>query len=287
MQTKEIKLSGGKTFPIKEFKLESFNMNPSICMIAKRRSGKSWVCRSILKHYENIPCGIIIAKTEKMNCFYGKFFPDLYIHYEYKSEILENLLYRQEQMIEKCIKYYQRGKKVDPRTFLVMDDCLASKGTWMNDQHILEIFYNGRHFQIIFILTMQFPLGIRPELRCNFDYIFLLSEDFYSNQKRLYDHYAGMFPNFDSFRQVFLQLTSDYGCMVIVNGGTKEGILNKVFFYKASEVQINSIGCKQFNDYHKNNFNRNWKKATFFDINKFVEKKSKQNIKVTKIGSDI
>lgn len=283
MVAKEIKLNGGKSMPIREFKLEWLSLNPSICMIAKRGSGKSWVCRSIIKHFSYLPGGVIIAKTEKMSCFYGNFFPDIYIHYEYKSEILDNLLYRQELIIEKCKKKYTVGKKIDPRAFLVMDDCLSSKGTWMNDQPILEVFFNGRHYQLIFILTMQFPLGIKPELRTNFDYIFLLSEDFYSNQKRLYDHYAGVFPTFDFFRQVFLQLTDNYGSMVIVNRGPKKDILDKIFYYKAMNENIGIIGCRQFKDFHNKNYNSNWKNNNkAFNINKFV-KKNKQNIIVNKI----
>ena len=50
-------------------------------------------------------------------------------------------------------------------------------------------------------------MGIPPEMRSNFDYIFLLAEDFISNRKRLYEHYAGMFPNFDIFQQVFTEVT--------------------------------------------------------------------------------
>ena len=37
----------------------------------------------------------------------------------------------------------------------------------------------------------------------NFDYIFILGEDMTSNRKRLYEHYAGMFPTFDVFEKVF------------------------------------------------------------------------------------
>ena len=32
---------------------------------------------------------------------------------------------------------------------------------------------------------MQYAVGIPPEMRSNFDYIFLLAEDFISNRKRL------------------------------------------------------------------------------------------------------
>lgn len=285
MVAKEIKVLGGKTLPIRDFKLEWFCQNPSICMIAKRASGKSWVCRAIIKHFRHLPGGVIISKTEKMSSFYGNFFPDTYIHYEYKGEIIDNLLARQNIMIEKCVTKYKEGKKVDPRAFLVMDDCLASKGTWMNDQPILEIFYNGRHYQLLFILTMQFPLGIKPELRCNFDYIFLLSEDFFSNQKRIFDHYAGMFPSFDVFRTVFLQLTDNYGCMVIVNRGPKKDLIDKVFHYRANNEEIGLIGCKQFIDFHEKNYNRDWSKVNnnTVDINKLIPgKKNKPNIVVSK-----
>ena len=110
-------------------------------------------------------------------------FPDLFIHYKYKSEIIERILYRQQVIIEKRKKKKKFGKKVDPRAILVMDDCLSSKGSWMKDEPIMKMFFDGRHYKVMYILTMQFPLGISPELRGNFDYIFLLAEDFYSNQK--------------------------------------------------------------------------------------------------------
>ena len=61
---------------------------------------------------------------------------------------------------------------------------MSSKGSWIKDPNILELFFNGRHHHISFILTMQFSLGIPPEMRSNFDYIFLLAEDFISNRKR-------------------------------------------------------------------------------------------------------
>jgi hypothetical protein len=286
MATKDIKIDDS-SLPIREFQLDWMVDNASICMIAKRGSGKSWVVRSILKYYRNIPGGIIIAPTDKMNSFYGKFFPDIYIHYEYKSEIIEKMLYRQTQIIEKAKEKARRGKKCDPRAFLIMDDCLSSKGSWMKDETIMQMFFDGRHYKIMYILTMQFPLGITPELRCNFDYIFLLAEDFQSNQKRLYDHYAGMFPSFPSFRQVFVDLTDDYGCMVIVNRGSRKNFLDKVFWYKAIDDNIDQIGCNQFNEFNKNNYDKHWReKNKPFDITQFVDSRRKDKINVAKIAND-
>ena len=276
--TKNVKVGGNMSLPILEFQLDSMCENPAIVMIAKRASGKSWVCRSILRHFRDIPVGIIIAPTEKMANppFYSEFFPDSYIHYEYRSEIIEKLLYRQDAMIEKEKEKEKIGKKIDPRGFILMDDCLSKKGSWMKDQPIMELLFNGRHYRLMYMLTMQFPLGITPELRCNFDYIFLLNEDFYSNLKRLYDHYAGMFPTFDAFRQVFKDVTSDFGSMVIVNRGARSSFLEKIFWYKAENEKLEKmIGCDQFVDYHKHNYDESWrKKKKQFDIMDITKKKA-------------
>ena len=275
----------GNSIPIKEFSLTSMATNPSICMIAKRGSGKSWIVRSILKHFKTIPGGLIISPTDNMSCFYGKFFPDVYIHYEYKSEIIEKVLYRQERIIQKSKEKAKLGKKVDPRTYIIMDDCLSTKGTWMRDAPVMKLLFDGRHYHIMYILTMQFPLGIQPELRNNFDYIFLLAEDFYTNQKRLYDHYAGMFPNFNAFRSVFLELTNEFGAMVIVNRGTRKTLLDKIFYYKAKNENVDQIGCTQFNDFHNKNYDSEWRSRNKpFDMDKFVENKKKSTIKVEKIS---
>ena len=275
----------GSSLPIREFKLEWLCPNASICMIAKRGAGKSWVCREILNHVKDLPGGIIISPTDKMNMFYGKWFPDIFIHHKYKTEIIEKLLYRQNKMIEKMKEKFKKGKRCDPRTFLVMDDCLADKGQWTKDPKIFELFYNGRHYMIMYILTMQFPLGIKPELRGNFDYIFLMAEDFFNNQKRIYDHYAGMFPNFNTFRQVFQKLTNDFGCMVIVNRGHRKSLLDKVFWFKAKRRKIERIGCKQFNTYHKNNYDPDWKRKELkLDVDDWVGERKKGNIHVERVS---
>ncbi len=289
-ETKDISLKGKKDkLPIKTFTLDMFVTDPAIIMIAKRGSGKSWVVRAVLDFFKDIPVGLIIAPTDRMNKFYGKFFPDSYIHYEYKTEIIESVLRRQILIIEKEAARRAQGKKLDPRAFIIMDDCLGQKGSWAKDKPILELLFNGRHYRLMYILTMQFPLGISPELRCNFDYIFLLADDTISNQKRIYDHYAGMFPTFDAFRQVFCQLTADFGSMVIVNRGVKKSLFDKVFFYKAPDLSTLTevkFGCRQFRNFHKYNYDENWaKKGSLFNVDEYFadKKKNKGSIEIEKV----
>jgi len=277
---------GGKLdrLPIKMFSPDMFIGSPSIVMIAKRGSGKSWIVRALLEHFKNIPVGCIIAPTDKESGFYGEFFPETYIHYEFKPETLEKIFARQSLIKDKAKQKELEGKTIDTRSFVVMDDCLASKSAWLKDPTIQKIFFNGRHYEIMYILTMQFPLGITPDLRSNFDYIFLLAEDIVSNQKRIYEHYAGMFPTFEAFRQVFAQLTDDFGAMVIVNRGAKKTFFDKIFWYKAPNLENmhTTFGHKQFDDFHKQNFNEDWKKSSGgFNVDEYMMRKKKNKGRIT------
>ncbi len=262
MKIKDIQIRGGDTLQIRQLKLQDMCENPSIIMIAKRGSGKSWIIKAILVHFSNIPCGVVISPTDRMNSFYNDFFPDSYIHYEYKSELIVKILERQTQMIDKQQLKKKQGRNIDVRAFIIMDDCLGDKKSWVRDPPILELLFNGRHYQIMYILSMQFALGITPELRSNFDYIFLLKAEFISEQKKLFDHYAGMFPNFDSFRQVFNELTANFGCMVIDNRRKASNSFERLFWYRAPDLsrQTKQIGCSQFRKYHEYNYDKDWKK---------------------------
>jgi hypothetical protein len=274
MATKSVKF-GTSHLAIKRFEIKDMCEHATIAMIAKRASGKSYLTREIMYHKKSIPAGIAISRTEKLNKFYSDFIPDSYIFSEYDSDILSKVYERQSIMNEENKIRKNHGKtEKDDRVIVIMDDCMSSKGTWLKDPNILELFFNGRHHHMSFILTMQFSLGIPPELRSNFDYIFLLAEDMTSNRKRLYDHYAGMFPTFDIFQQVFSEITADYGCMVINNRIHSTNITDKVFWYKAKPVPDFSIGSNKFIKYHKMSYDKEWnKRLSVFDPSSALAKK--------------
>lgn len=119
---------------------------------------------------------------------------------------------------------------------------------------------NGRHYHITFILTMQYSLGITPAMRSNFDYVFLLGEDFITNRKKLFEHYAGMFPTFGVFQQVFAKVTHNYGCMVLNNRVKSCNIQEKIFWYRASKPEDFQIGCERFRRFSEKHFDPEWMK---------------------------
>ena len=241
------------TLELKKFEMKSIsfkpdeNKGPVIVLIGRRDTGKSYLVRDLLYYHQDIPIGTVISGTEAGNGFYGKMVPKLFIHDEYNTAIIENILKRQKTVMKQINKdqsAYGRSN-IDPRAFVILDDCLYDAG-WTKDKLMRLLFMNGRHWKIMLVITMQYPLGIPPNLRTNIDFVFILREPYISNRKRIYDNYAGMFPTFESFCQVMDQCTENYECLVINNNAKTNNLTEQIFWYKAESRKEFKLGSREF-----------------------------------------
>jgi hypothetical protein len=246
------------TLELKKFDMKSIsfkpneNKGPVVVLIGKRDTGKSFLVRDLLYYQQDIPIGTVISGTEEGNGFYGKMVPKLFVHNEYNTAIIENILKRQRtvlKQIKKEVETYKRST-IDPRAFVILDDCLYDS-TWTRDKMMRLLFMNGRHWKVMLVITMQYPLGIPPTLRTNIDYVFILRENYIANRRRIYENYAGMFPTFESFCQVMDQCTENYECLVINNNSKSNKLHDQVFWYKADNHGDFRLGSKEFWDLSK------------------------------------
>jgi hypothetical protein len=238
---------------LRKFDISSITDDKVVVMIGKRNTGKSFLIKDLLYHNNSFQVGTVISGTESANGFYGEMVPKIFIHDEFKQSIIDNVVKRQQHVIkslnEENTKY--GGSKIDPRSFLILDDCLYD-ASWTKDKNVRALFMNGRHLKMFFIISMQYPLGIPPNLRTNIDYIFILRENIVANRKRIYDNYAGMFQNFEIFCQVMDQCTENYECLVIDNTTKSNKLEDNVFWYKASTHPSFKICNQQFWEMSKN-----------------------------------
>ena len=241
------------TLELKKFDMKSIsfkpneNKGPVVVLIGKRDTGKSFLVRDLLFYQQDIPIGTVISGTEEGNGFYGKMVPKLFVHNEYNTAIIENILKRQRTVLKQIKKEMETYKKstIDPRAFVILDDCLYDN-TWSRDKLMRLLFMNGRHWKVMLIITMQYPLGIPPTLRTNIDYVFILRENYIANRRRIYENYAGMFPTFESFCQVMDQCTENFECLVINNNSKSNKLQDQVFWYKADAHNDFRLGSKEF-----------------------------------------
>ena len=233
------------------FKKEE-NKGPVIVMIGRRDTGKSFLVRDLLFYHQDIPIGTVMSGTEAGNGFYSAHVPKLFIHEEYNTVLIENILRRQKTVLKQMnndMKQYGRTT-IDPRTFVILDDCLYDQ-TWTRDKMMRLMFMNGRHWKIMLIITMQYPLGIPPNLRTNIDYVFILREPYLTNRKRIWENYASMFPTLEAFCTVMDQTTENYECLVINNNAKSNKLNDQIFWYKAENHPDFKLGSKEFWDLSK------------------------------------
>lgn len=257
-----------KGIDLQPFKLDMLEDSPIIVMVAKRGSGKSVLIRHLLEHYKDIVGGVLISPTEKMTNTFSDFMSDSFIYHEYKTQILEKIFERQRNVLKKIKdieKRRSRGENVkpykhDPRIYLIMDDCLADN-QWIKDKLIKEIFFNGRHYKIIYILTVQYLKGIPPGYRNNVDHYFLFANDNQENLQNIYKT-IGAFNTYADFHAAFEQTTTDYGIMVVNNKAAGRGFDEKIMKYRIPRNKVDNeiplIGCEQFKKLHSKNYDEDW-----------------------------
>lgn len=181
-----------------------------ILIIGKRSSGKTLLAcdiaynLNIKKKFDN---AIVLTCDNNKNVYLKQL--GITAHYNSKESI-SNFFNIIKEHFKTCDSSLKKNTII-PSLLVIIDD--------INNENFNSVFeeviYNGRHYNITTILTKQFSSGLSPELRCNFDYVFLFKDDVISNIKRLYEHYAGMFPTFKSFNDVILSMGSN--ALVISN----------------------------------------------------------------------
>jgi hypothetical protein len=213
--------------------------SPMMVVIGKKDTGKSFLVRDILFNIQReFPVGTVISATEAANEFFQNMVPSKLIHDKYKPEIVTNVIRRQMGLKQKRNddkKSRGGNSSIDPRAFLILDDCLYDAKSWINEESTRYVFMNGRHIDLMTIITMQYPLGITPNLRTNVDFVFILRENILGNRRRIYENYAGMFPTFEMFCGFMDQCTENYECLVICNNSPSNRLEDQVFWYKAAD----------------------------------------------------
>jgi hypothetical protein len=219
---------------INKFDISSISDDKVVIMIGKRNTGKSFVVKDLLYYHQSIPVGTLISGTEAANKSFSDNIPGIFIYDEYTPQLLEKVIKRQKTMMKRLNKEKMLYGKCsfDPRAFLLLDDCLYDN-SWSKDVNVRYAFLNGRHVKIFVIITMQYPLGIPPNLRTNVDYVFIMRENNIQNRRRIYESYAGCFASFEIFCNVMDQTTENYECLVIDNTVKSNRLQDQIFWYKA------------------------------------------------------
>ena len=221
-----------------------------IVVIGKPGTGKTVLLSSLLYRKKHIfPVGVVMSGTEDSNGFYNKMFPSTFVYNRLNEKKIETFIKRQ-KIAKKHLK--------NPWAVLLLDDCT-------DDVSILKkplfhsIFKNGRHWKMLFILSLQYCMDIKPVIRTNVDGTFILRETNLKNRRSLYENYAGVIPDFRMFCSIMDQITDDFTALYINNQSKSNKLSDCIFWYRP-KIPPNGFkfGSAEFWEFHYSRFNQNY-----------------------------
>lgn len=141
-----------------------FLVGYTIIVYGPRRSGKSKfiknLCQRLRPYYPNAVC---FTKT-KSSCEYHSFLPDTCIIEGLDEPLLLTLLFDQAK------KKRAESRGIDQGNYnllVIIDDCMAEKLRYRDIFNM--VFFNGRHYNVTLIVTVQDVKGIAPAATLNAD----------------------------------------------------------------------------------------------------------------------
>ena len=213
-----------------------------IAVIGKPGTGKSTIIQSILFAKKHIfPIGTIFSGTEDSNHYYKKFFPDTFIYEEYDEDVISNIIKRQK---------ISKEHLDNPWMILLIDDCTDNPALFKKEIQ-QGLYKKGRHWKMLYILSLQYCMDVNPAIRTNIDGVFILRETNLKNRKSLYENYAGIIPTFNIFCDIMDTITNDHTALYIHNAGSSNNYKDCIFWYKAKIPPTGwKFGSREFWDFH-------------------------------------
>lgn len=221
-----------------------------IVVIGKPGTGKTTLITSLLYEKKHIfPIGLVMSGTEDSNGHYRKIFPSSFVYNKLNEDVIENFVKRQ-KLSKKHIS--------NPWALLLLDDCTDDPKLF--SQPLFQGLYkNGRHWKMLYILSLQYCMDVKPVIRTNIDGTFILREPSIKNRKALWENYAGIIPDFSSFCSILDQITDDYTALYIHNATTSNKLEDCIFWYKAKIIPESfKMGCPDYWDFHNQRFDTNY-----------------------------
>ena len=220
-----------------------------------RNTGKSWLISSLLYAKRNlIPVSLVFSGTEDSNHHYQQIIPSTFVYNRLDMDVLQQFVSRQ-----KIARKYVDN----PWALLILDDCTDDPRIFKTPL-MQGMYKNGRHWNMLYILSLQYCMDVLPVIRTNTDGVFIMREPNVHIRRRIYENYAGIIPDFSIFCDLMDQIANNYTALYIHNADTSNRMEDCVFWYKAPKVPDDfRFGCEDFWKFHDQRFNEDYKESYF------------------------
>ena len=190
-------------------------LNKTICLCAKRNSGKSQLMRYIILMSKHLFKKIfVICPTEQINHFYKGLVDEKNVFESYNEQWVEKLM--------KALAKENDGKrdKDASHILLILDDC-CSDTNFHQSKTLKQLFTKGRHYKITIAILCQYPYHVPPICRVNCDYICVGQLNTQGIEILTKEFLMGDISRKD-FLKMYYNSTNDYKFLLINNNSSSD-----------------------------------------------------------------
>lgn len=220
---------------IQEWDINKFAINTITMLVGRRGTGKSTILQELCYSIrDKIDYCVGFSRTEEVNMGLSNIIPRTVVYGQMEIDKIQALMDAQKATWSKGRKGYH--------LLLVFDDCGYDSKNFRK-QTIKDLFMNGRHIKITVIFTMQYCMGIPPELRTQVDYTFACRDMQVKNREKLRVNFFGQFQKFKEFALAFGTCTENFECMVSDSKTNQSNNIEDSTFWFKARLHLPKFRC--------------------------------------------
>jgi len=224
-------------------------------------SGKSTILNSLVYSKRHLlPVGRVFCGTQTSTGGFSGMFPEPFIY----DGLSVNDLGPIESYIKRQIlaRRYLVPPYSNPWSLEYIDDCLDDVKCFAKPP-FQKIYKNGRHYKTLHIMSVQFCLDLKPNVRNSIDGSFIMQETVPETRKKLWNNYAGALAteyDYWDFNDIMDEITGDHTAIYFHNLTESNKIEDKVFYYKADRSKLKDFrfGCPDYWAFADERYDKNY-----------------------------
>lgn len=213
-------------------------------------TGKTTLIDRLLYEKKHIfPVGWAMSGTEDSNAHFESFMEPLFVYNKLQIERINTSIRRQRLAINytKC-----------PWAVWITDD-VCDDTKIFNKPLYQGLYKNGRHWKMMYILSVQYIMDQKVYMRSNTDGVFIGRENSSENRRKLWKNFAGCVPTFDLFNQLMDTFTSDFEFLFIRNNYPSNKLEDLVFYWKPPPCPNGwKFGCREYHEFAQARYNNEY-----------------------------